>query len=337
MPLESSPGETEVVAPKPDEAEGAVLENSAEQPDAKTAESSAADVQDAKEPESLLDAVTGALEKDKEPQEQPSGSEEDGKDKLTKAGQEGEAEESKSDEVPEEFHKHPAWQRIMSERDSYKDRAEGYDRITQAVETAGITNEEFNTGFNIMALMRSDPLKAREALKPYMDALDQHAGVQLPADLQEQVDGGYVTADHASEIARLRAQNGHLAAQREEISQQGAYQQQVHAGNDMASAVTSLEQQWAASDPDFERKQPMVQSRVNELIASGEYTLETTEDALAITQKAMDDVNSWVGAFKPQKQPITPLTGGASVATKPDIGSFKSLRDVVDAAAEGTI
>lgn len=86
-----------------------------------------------------IDETTGGT---REPETKGSGDETQGTDKKTETDKKpsdegGEPPADKADdEVPEEFHKHPAWQRIIRERDTAKGTADALTKRAEALETA---------------------------------------------------------------------------------------------------------------------------------------------------------------------------------------------------------
>src|SRR3546814_8944505 len=64
----------------------------------------------------------------------------------------------KSDaEIPAEFHKHPAWQRLIRERDENKGAAEQFRQITGFMDKHGLSPAEAAEGFTVMAMIKVDP------------------------------------------------------------------------------------------------------------------------------------------------------------------------------------
>jgi len=148
------------------------------------------------------------------------------------------------------------------------------------------------TGFKVMALMKSDPAAAREALLDQLHMLNQFLGHALPQDLQEQVDEGYVTEDVARELAFRRNNDVRLQQQHQQLTaqqQQQQEQQQVQAvRGQMAQAVASWETQIRQGDPDYAAKEPFV---VRELQAlQTQYRVDTPEQAVQLARMAYDNV-----------------------------------------------
>lgn len=235
------------------------------------------------------------------------------------------------DEAEVPFHKHPRWQAMLRERDTYKASHEQYQQIQSYMTTNELAPEEVAKGFEVMALMRRDPEKALEMLLPYMQSLELVTGRRLPDDLSQRVEDGVVDEETARETARLR-----IAADRAralEAHQQQAQQQQAQTQNVGAvqAAVRGVEQEFQTSDPDYARKQPFVLDRVRALILAERP--QNADQAVALVRRAHAEISD---QLKPmiQRRPVQTVTSGdASTSSRPEP---KSLLDVVRQAAKST-
>jgi len=319
---------------KPDE-ETAVTtaeteEGKVEGVDANTAASSDAD-EGAKQPASLLEAVKSAL-KDSETDAEKKDATEESPD--SKAGEKESAStaskaEKAAEEEPPPFHTHPRWKKLVQERDTLKSDFEKlktesgqqkevvqrFEGFTSAVKQAGLNADDVNNGFEIMRLMKSDPLKAWEKLQPYVDALSQFAGEKLPADLQKKVDDGVMDVDSAKELARTRSQTHFVSErdkERDQQNSQAASQRRIDSHvNAVSGAITAWENDWKAHDPDYQKKQPLVADKILALMNVEGYP-KSMEAATDLAKRAKEAVEKQLGNLMPKKAEVRTVTGGSS-------------------------
>jgi hypothetical protein len=214
--------------------------------------------------------------------------------------------EDEGEDRGEGFGKHPRWKAMVAARNEYRNQAQGatreldtlrtpaqqYGLIEQYMSENQLSPAEVTTGFKIMALMKADPAAAREALLDQLQMLNQFLGHALPADLQQQVDEGYVTEDVARELAYRR--NNDVRVQQQQHQQtvqqqeQQAQQQFQAVRGQMAQAVASWETQIRQGDPDYAAKEPFVVRELQALQA--QYRIETPEQAVQLARMAYDNV-----------------------------------------------
>lgn len=240
------------------------------------------------------------------------------------------------------FHKHPRWQKIKGERDQYKQqasefqakmaeiapKAEQLDRIGSFMRENELTAEEVQQGFEIMALMKHNPVAALEKLVPHLDVLELAAGRKLPPDLQQRVDAGEVTPDIAQETARARM-DAQIARSRVERTEQAVQQDRVReTATAMKTAVEGWESSVKASDPDYPHIQSFLIDRTRVLMA--ETPPRTPDEAVSLAKRAYDDVKAQMRRVMPQRAPTRPMTSDKSSTTA--VATPKNLEDVVKLA-----
>lgn len=214
--------------------------------------------------------------------------------------------EDEGEDRGEGFGKHPRWKAMVAARNEYRTEAQNavreLDTLRQPAQQYGLIEQymsenqlspaEVTTGFKIMALMKADPAAAREALLDQLQMLNQFLGHALPADLQQQVDEGYVTEDVARELAYRRNNDVRVQQQQQQQTvqqqEQQAQQQLQAVRGQMAQAVASWETQIRQGDPDYAKKEPFV---VRELqVLKTQYRVETPEQAVQLARMAYDNV-----------------------------------------------
>ncbi len=237
--------------------------------------------EDDKKPKDLAAAVRAALAP-KEGQSSGSGEDEgegagEAADDPTKAkAKEGEEEEL-GELTDEELNSYkPKTQRRMrqllkqsetltAEVSALRPMAEGFQTIQAYTKKENLTREDVNTGFNIMALMKNNPVEAFNQLKPIYETLQQIVGEVLPADLQTRVASREITQEAAQELSRLRAKEGLTVSQQRQqetrATEQQTRERQVQATNalkeTLGTAVTEWENRWnVPANSRGMRKQP---------------------------------------------------------------------------------
>lgn len=285
-----------------DPSPGSEEENQDEQAQSSSAESETE--------EDLLSVVQDAMQpsEDADSQSDEEYEEEDEEGEYSDDELSASSEDDESfDDVP--FHKHPRFKEVIDQRNSFRDRAEQYDKITDFLNTNNLSAEEAAQGFQIMAMMKSDPKAALDALSPFVQQLGLQAGITMPDDIQSKVNDGYLDEDAARELSELRA----TAAREREMRQQveGRQQQEqakAHLHN-LAATVTDWEERTRASDPDYDLKQDEIDDRVRVLVTErGRPT--TPEQAIAMAKEAYESVNERYKARFGNKRQIRTASGG---------------------------
>ncbi len=200
-----------------------------------TAAASPADDQGEEAP-SLLDVVTAAAKAETEQENAPDSTEGDEEsEEPVEAADDAEATgDDLFDDVPEEelnSYKPKTQRRIkklLADRESLrkevgglKQEVERLHNIDAFIANANLTYDEVNTGFDIMKAMKHDPATALVSLKGYVGQLEQLLGMQLPEELREQVDDGYLDEETALELSQLRSREA-LASQASQQARQEA-------------------------------------------------------------------------------------------------------------------
>lgn len=281
--------------------------------------------------EATLESVIRAAAAPEKPAEVPASSDrKDGQDtaastEVTPETTDATAAKDESD-VP--FHKHPRWQEMKRERDTYKAGHEQYEQIQTFISSNRLAPEEVASGFEIMALMRSNPELALQKIAPLVESLERVLGRKLPSDLNQRVEDGVIDQETAAETARLRIANDRATADAEAArvaTQQTAMQTHVQG---IQAAVATVEQGFQTTDPDYARKQPFVLDRVRALII--EKKPRNSEEATEIVRQAHREVTDNLKPMLVRKQVITPNSGDTAAASRPEP---KTLLEAVRNAA----
>lgn len=267
-----------------------------------------------KEATTLEEAASQAGEKHREGTEKKD---EEAKTDSTEKKEEAAVESEKdasNEEVP--FHEHPRWQQVNKELGEAKPLAERAKKLDQYLTETGISNAQFEDMLKIGALMNTDPAKALEALRPYVEALESYQGLRLPDDLKKKLDDGVIDEETAKETAILRA--------RKDVDSRTAQQRaELQLSNSIGEALVSWETAKRKADPDFDKKYDLLLDRFNRLTQANKEK-RSPQNSIALAEQAYKEVNDKLGIFVPKPAAKKVLTStGASVQTKTEPETFE--------------
>jgi hypothetical protein len=326
----------ENVAPETEQVEGAApewLSNVESQGDTEqsAAESPPADTEDGQEKpgETLLDAVTKAARGEVE-QEQSPGSEQDdgeGQDPAASADTK-DGEEDLGEVTDEELQSYKPKTRkriegllnerkeLAAERDQYKQSHEQLESVRNYFAQTGLSSDDINNTVEIARLIKADPAKALEQIKPIYERLQMHVGERLPDDLQTQVNQGYLSQAHAKELASRRHETErlrqHEQQRTEQERQRSVEQQRQQFGEQVGRAVSEWEQSWSKSDPDHSRKVPFVRDRIKAKLSGLGRGLQSADEAVKLADEAKAEIDREMRSFAPKRPEERPVTGGTT-------------------------
>ena len=248
---------------------------------------------------------------------------------------EGEVDGETVDDLPEldnenytdvPFHKHPRFQDVIREKNSYRDDAQRYRNVQQFIDQNGLSGQEVADGLTMMALAKTDPQKAWESLKPFVQSVLVAAGEVLPEDLAQRVQKKELTRDAALEVSRLRAANKARDFREQYQTQRGDQQRQIDHSHSLINTAQTWLDDRRLKDPNFAAKE----TRLHEKIAFLHATEGRPTDPAGVKaqlKRAYDAVNS---DFAPaaavrtaparqqqQKRAIRPVSGGSVASTPP--------------------
>lgn len=323
----------------PNAAAAPAVDVPAVEPDANAAASSPADEKDAnKEPASLLDVVKNAVEPPaaKAP-EASSTAEGDQVQPDAEAAAKAEKAKAEGDDSDVPFHEHPRWKKVIAENNDLKADAERARNIDNFLTSGGVTAETAAEVLEVTVLARSgDPTKIRQArdyVQGQLDALNGMLGVELPDDLLDRVDSGDLDEATARELAEGRATSRLHAEQEKRRTERDttarAAEEATNISTRMATAVQGWENETKKSDPDYAKKEALIQSTAV-AIMHREGAPKTEAEALALTQRAYREVDAAMKAALPKPKPVDTVTpsGSSAVAT----AAPTSLREAINAS-----
>ena len=298
-------------------------------PDVAPAESSPAEQQDTGEPKSMVEAVHSAL-KPADADEAPPASSQDQDPKQAVPASEKTGEQAAApDELTEAERSQlkgrtkKSFERLTSrvaelgsQNETLTAKVAEYDRVIDYIKSTKLKAEEIDTVFDIATTMKSgNPHEALRKLVPIVQQLQKQAGVELPPDLTEQVRQGYLTEQHARELAMARSEAQHAKA-REQFSAQERAQadQQARYQTHMSSLVSTAdewERQKTGNDPDWSRKAARVHELAKlEVLEKG--PPPSAQHAVEMFNRIYERVTTDLRSLMPKPGAVRAVNGGAS-------------------------
>ena len=178
-------------------------------------------------------------------------------------------------------------------------------------------------------------LEERHALRQI--GAGEPPGIQLPQDLQQAVQGGHMTADAARYVAQERSARLLAETRLNRTTQEAS--QRTHAErvqafqNEVAGAVTVWEQTVQRSDPDYARKQPLVQNLLHAVVQERGPPRSPAE-AVEIARQAYDRANQLAGTFVPRPQATRQVPSSIANRLNGARPEPRNLKEVIHYALE---
>lgn len=315
-----------------------VEDSSSETTEAQEVDETEASSSDAVETEAdLLSVVQDAL-----PTEEAETPQEETEEEVTEVESEEELEADAEDDsedysnVP--FNKHPRFQKLIAEKNElkelsnkYKTDSEQFNKITDFIKLNNLSAKDAVEAFKMMAALRNNPEEGYKMLQGHLERIGNVTGRNLPKDIQEKVDDGFLDEDAAKELSQARASLYRERQLREQSQQKFTNASASANESQMADAVKSWGEKTLANDPDFSLKQEEFNDRISAIVAE-RGTPKSPDEVVQIANDAYATINERFKSRQPTKQPLKSTTkgklGGVPVAEP------TSMRDIVSQALQ---
>lgn len=300
--------------------------------------------------ESLLDAVLKVVPATPEEDvlaarktEEPPSSEKEAESEV-KAEDASETEESSDDDetVPENV---PAQtrkkiSRLLRERRALRDEvaqmrpvAEIGHQLQNYAATNNLSTQDVVMALDLASMVaRGDYSGFYEVVSPLIRHAQEVKGLVLPPDLQGMVERGQMTPEAASEFAKTRFEKLNYEVQNRQIQQQREVEAVTQVKGDVQRSVAAFEQRLMANDPDYKAKAEMVRRTAQAMLAEYGGQISSAREAVAITQRAYDEVNKHFRRFQPSARATAPTPGFSNPQTPTARAAPKSM---MEAALQG--
>jgi hypothetical protein len=162
------------------------------------------------------------------------------------------------------------------------------------------------------------------------------AGVELPPELAEQVRQGYLTEQHARNLATAqseaqfaRARETQAAKEREENDQKARYSTHM---SSLVNAADEWERQKTGSDPDWSRKAARVHELAKlEVLEKG--PPPSAQHAVEMFNRIYERVTTDLRALMPKPAAVKSLNGGGSSTRS--VAEPKSMLEAIRMSTRG--
>lgn len=220
-----------------------------------------------------------------------------------------------------------------------RSKAERADRLTGYMNRNGISEEEVNNTLALTSMIKAGNFTAAlEILTPIYTELQKRGGAVLDQDLAEDVRLGKLDRARADETQRLRARTSQSETQRQIEETRATNDRAAGEHTTFVNRVAKAADDWAAakatSDPDWDKKSTQVTEIAElELRRRGPEAFRrmTEADVVAISEKALEEVNKRWTKFRPGNQEIRPHLGNGRASTSSDAPP-KTALEAVDRA-----
>lgn len=199
-------------------------------------------------------------------------------------------------------------QRLSEDNESLKPLAEQHLAFMDYMRDTRMSGDEVTDLLVVGAMAKSgDPKQIEAALKrarEFVSDLENAVGASMPADLQAKIDNGDIDVESAKEVAKARAEKRLSDSKLQQHTQDDQVNQVQRAAEAVNQTVTEWQTQIFQTDPDYQLKAPLLQTRIALMVAQepGGRVLDPNK-ALKIAQDAYSYVNEQVKAFRPATPP----------------------------------
>ena len=168
---------------------------------------------------------------------------------------EADAEDDSEDYSNVPFNKHPRFQKLIAEKNElkelsnkYKTDSEQFNKITDFIKLNNLSAKDAVEAFKMMAALRNNPEEGYKMLQGHLERIGNVTGRNLPKDIQEKVDDGFLDEDAAKELSQARASLYRERQLREQSQQKFTNASASANESQMADAVKSWGEKTLAND-----------------------------------------------------------------------------------------
>jgi len=240
------------------------------------------------------------------------------------------------------FNKHPRFRQLLSERNANKGDAEKYRQVDTFIRDNGMSAQEAADLLTVGAMAKTNPAKAWELARPWVENLLKACGEVLSPELQQAVQEGRMTQEAAYEVSRSRASVAAMEASRGFEEQRRQQQAQSEHSRSITAAAEDWETDRRSKDPNYDTKLELIHREIAWRHHNGDVP-KTPQEVKAQLDDAYKAVNA---ALKPPATPPAAAPGRQApprTATKPVTGGSvaggnakpapRSMLEVVQQAA----
>jgi prefoldin subunit 5 len=227
---------------------------------------------------------------------------------------------------------------LNAQNEQLQARVTEYDRVVDYIRSTKLKAEEIDTVFDIATTMKSgNPHEALRKLVPIVQQLQRQAGVVLPDDLTEQVRQGYLTEQHARELAMTRSEAAHARAreqyslqERQEAEKAASYQAHMQS---LKTTADDWERQKSGSDLEWSKKAARVHELAKlEIFQNG--PPPSPQHAVKMFNDIYDRVTKDLKALMPKPSAVKPMNGGGPSTRS--VAEPKTMLEAIQMSTRGS-
>lgn len=203
------------------------------------------------------------------------------------------------------FNKHPRFRQLLTERNANKGDAERYRQVDTFIRDNGMSAQEAADLLTVGAMAKSNPAKAWELARPWVENLLKAAGEVLTPELQQAVQEGRMTTEAAYEVSRSRASVASMEASRTFEEQRREQQGRDEHSRSITTAAEDWETDRRSKDPNYDTKLEQIHREIAWRHHNGDVP-KTPAEVKAQLDDAYKAVNA---ALKPAATPPAPAPG----------------------------
>lgn len=220
------------------------------------------------------------------------------------------------------------FERLLAQRnearqslDSLRPEIEQHRQLQGYLQHHQLAAEDVNTLLGVGASLRRGDYQAfLEGVTPYVLAAQEVLGLRISPDLQSQVDEGMIDDATARTMTQLRHRTAQAEARVRENDQVATTTQQLQQVDQIRSAVDTWEARIQRQDPDYAQMSGAVRRFAQGLLQE-RGTPRNSQEAVALTQAAYDEVKAMYARAQPPPRPTRPSPSSIHVATGSSSGA----------------
>lgn len=209
--------------------------------------------------------------------------------------------------------------------------------LNEFCQSNNVTPEEFEYWVNVAALVKTNPQRALEFLKPQLEQLQSFTGDRLTPELQAAVDNGEISLDWAKKIAASESQTKHQTKTAKLTQEQQSQRVQLEYSQSLDSALTKWIESKQTKIPEFK---PKVGDAADGLLELWAYKFAATaktakisspDELVALADKSLIELQSSLSRFSP-KASTGPKVSSTQARSNSSTKPINSISDAVSAA-----
>ena len=298
---------------------------SAESPDVTEESSPSTGVKSA----TLEDAISAALQPEEEPEPQADASpaEEEAKSEQSDDEPEGKKEEPAQVEKKDDLNLDALSKKTQNRfRELSKENSEFRSTLDELHRYAG-GEDGFNNFRELLKLHAEDPAAAVPMLEQVLQDARTRAGLVVQSDdIRRKLDDGLVDEASAVELEKSRKERERVRQREQQVAHERELQAAKQLQDAQVAALNTWEKNVKERNPDYDSVVDRVRDRF--IALATQQPPRTPEEAVALSEQALQEVTQWTKRLMPQKKAtkVAPQSGSsAKVTAKP-----RNLEDVIN-------